>query len=161
MGPRSNSQRGYPASLHSVLTREGSTNSIFYRDKAGTHICQPDQTQDNRECSGCPGELEQRHPPRNMQSQSIWGNLVLQVEHFQLASGQLPTWDCLNIKSFLTALMAPEELASGLPWLLTETHHWCTSHSYAISLCFSVGLLDKSSPMVELMFCSSCVVPAT
>lgn len=71
-----------------------------------------------------------------MQSQSTWGNLVLQVEHFQLALGQLPTWDRLNMKSFLTAMVASEELASGLPWLLTETHHWCTSHA-VLYLCVS------------------------
>lgn len=156
MWPLCGSQKQLPKRIACILTLRaqegGGTNSIVYAEdstgtKQDTHICQPDQTQNNGKQQLSWG-IGAETPTTDTQSQSLWGSLVLQVEQAHLASGQLHMRP-LHRQVFPDTLVFPEELASGLPGLRIETHPvgalptLCQIHAL---LSWS---LDTSSPVLE------------
>ena len=121
MGPRSNSRGEHFAALDSMLKTEEGYKLQVLQGQVRAHTFVNEIRYKMMGTSCCPGEMEQKHSPRDSQSPR-WGKPVLQAEYVRIASGRPPTRDPFIRKpSLLPALSSwvlPEEPASRLPWLL-------------------------------------------
>lgn len=161
-GPRSNSEAGHPASFDSVLKSKEGEKLQLARGQARTHTFVNQTGSRTIGTRGGPGEMKQRHSPRDTQSQSLRSPL-LHTASAHTTAGQLPTRDPFLVKPSLPACSFSDGPHRTGPWgpmaLPPNTPLVAHASHCAGCVCFSAGRLDTRSPWWYLCFVHPGVPP--